>query len=286
MTQKTIIAAFAAALFAAPAFAAEEYEAAAQVYDLTVSIKTTQAAKAKLSPKKNPFITDGTVQTVYRKQGTQKWTGVLWGCECEAVMGQWGLINGGSTVAGAAIWNTKKPYDVVLVGDIAWHVLNAFDTTGAKIEGAWTIGESTDTSAAFLSFAGFGTLSLNTEKDEDKNLTLENCGSYIKSISGNVSGWMPAPFVEVTGRAARCTFCGVVDEGTEDTYETAEAWNYCPCIELDGNAVTAVSGTWTLKYNAKNSKTLKQKTSITEVYKFPSSILPYINEKIAEVTGE
>ena len=124
MTQKTIIAAFAAALFAAPAFAAEEYEAAAQVYDLTVSIKTTQAAKAKLSPKKNPFITDGTVQTVYRKQGTQKWTGVLWGCECEAVMGQWGLINGGSTVAGAAIWNTALVVGGYVLGE-NWHIVEA-----------------------------------------------------------------------------------------------------------------------------------------------------------------
>ena len=25
-----------------------------------------------------------------------------------------------------------------------WHVLNAFDKTGDKVEGAWTIGESID----------------------------------------------------------------------------------------------------------------------------------------------
>ena len=63
----------------------EEYSAAAQVYDLTVTAKTTIAQKGKL--KKNHPFNPTTDTVVYRKQGTRKWTGVIWGCECESILG-------------------------------------------------------------------------------------------------------------------------------------------------------------------------------------------------------
>ena len=232
----------------------EETLPEAQVYDIKITVKTTVAVKGKLSPKKNPFVTDGSTSIIYRKQGSKTWKGVVWGCDCETVFGKWGTLPGNSeVVAGAVIWNTKKPYDIILLGDMNWHVMNAIDQKGDSCECAWTIGESTDMSDAFLSFAGFGKLKLKTVKD-DGNLTLDGCGSYLTSVSGNVSGWMPAPQIETPGRAAICTFCGVIDEGEDATSETAEAWNHCPCLDEGARDFTAVSGTWSIKYNASLSK--------------------------------
>jgi len=256
----------------------------AQVYEVKVTVKTTVANKGVLSPKKNPFVLDGTSSIIYRKQGSQTWKGLIWGCDCETIFGIWGTLPGNNeVVSGVAIWNAKKPYDIVLLDDMHWHVMNAIDQQGTKCECAWTIGESTDTSSAFLSFAGFGTLKLKTIKEEG-NLVLDGCGSYINSVSGSVSGWMPAPRIETAGRAAICTFCGVIDEGEEGTSETAEAWNYCPCLGDTDRDFTAVSGSWSIKYSASLSKKLAGATSIIEVYKkFPSSVEMAIKEKIASI---
>ena len=108
-----------------------EYFAAAQVYDLTITAKTTQAQRGKL--KKNHPFDSSTDAVVYRKQTTRKWTGVIWGCECESIMGVWGTVGDKNQVAGAVIWDTKKPYSILLLDDMHWHVLNAFDKTGDKV---------------------------------------------------------------------------------------------------------------------------------------------------------
>ena len=259
----------------------------AQVYEIKVTVKTTAAKKSKIYAAKNPFV-DETGSVIYRKQASQTWKGLVWGCDCESALGEWKTLEANNqVVVGAVLWDTKSPYDIILLDNMNWHVLNAIDTTGAKCECAWTIGESTDMSAAFLSFAGFGTLKLNTVK-EDGNLMLdENCGSYITSMSGQVSGWMPAPRLERTGRAAVCTFCGVVDPGEESSIETAEAWNYCTCLDVGDRDFTAVAGSWTLKYNAKYSKKLSEASSIIEVYSaFPASVKTEVIRKINEIKGE
>ena len=262
-----------------------EYFAAAQVYDLTITAKTTQAQRGKL--KKNHPFDSSTDAVVYRKQTTRKWTGVIWGCECESIMGVWGTVGDKNQVAGAVIWDTKKPYSILLLDDMHWHVLNAFDKTGDKVEGAWTIGESTDGSGAFLSFAGFGTLNVRytTNPCEDPEL---NCGSYVKTMSGNVAGWMPAPSLTTLGKTGRCTFCGdVIEEGEDDTVDMAVAWNYCPCMDFDSVELTAVSGSWTLKYNVSLSNALLEEESILSVYKkFPDNVKLAIAEKIAEINGK
>ena len=262
-----------------------EYSASGQGYDLTITAKTTQAKRGKLK-KKHPFdSTTGTV--VYRTQTTKKWTGVIWGCECESILGIWRMVDDSSIACGAAIWDSRKPYSILLLDDMHWHVLNAFDKSGDKVEGAWTIGESTDDSGAFLSFAGFGTLDVKytTSPCEDPEL---NCGSYVKTMTGNVAGWMPAPMVTTPGSKPGCTICGEVTEGEDDTTDMALAWNFCPCMDdFDSTELTAVSGTWTLKYNASLSQALTKEGLILSVYKkFPENVKLAITEKILELNAK
>ena len=266
------------AMATAQIYGVELSDKEAQVYDIKVTIKTTVAKSGKLSPKKNPFVSD-TDTVVYRSQGSQTWTGVLWGCDCETLLGTWKTIGGGSeVVAGVAIWNSKKPYQIVFLDDMKWRVLNAIEAAGGDVEVAWTIGDSSDASNAFLAFAGFGKLDVNTALE---------CRSIIKTLSGNVAGWMPAPKSVTPGNPGVCTFCsGVVGE-TPDTEDSAIGWDFCPCETIGDPEFTAVSGTWTLKYNKSLSKKLTDKSSILDVYsKFPSNVKTAVAEKIAEVSGK
>jgi hypothetical protein len=180
-------------------------------------------------------------------------------------------------VSGVAIWNNKKPYSIVFLDDMKWRVLNAIDASGAKVECAWTIGDSSEKSNAFLAFAGFGTLQIDTGSE---------CRSVIKSLAGNVAGWMPASTATTPGNPGVCTFCNGVIGATDDTVEVSVAWDFCPCGEIGDPAFTAVTGSWSLKYNKKLSKSLSSKSSILDVYtKFPSNVKTAIAAKIAEVIG-
>ena len=86
---KTLCAGLVAFGIAVSAFAEEK---AAQVYDLTVTVKTTTAKKATLSPKSNKFIANSE-SVIYRTQATQKWKGLIWGCDCNTLMGKWEVVN-------------------------------------------------------------------------------------------------------------------------------------------------------------------------------------------------
>ena len=275
---KTSILWIALAVTGASLYGAEEEldTKAAQVYDIKVTVKTTVAKSGKLSPKKNPFM--GDVETVvYRTQGSQTWTGVLWGCDCETLLGAWETVGGaGEIVSGVAIWNSKKPYSIIFLDDMKWRVLNAIDASGSKVECAWTIGDSSDESNAFLAFAGFGTLQV---------VKTGECRNAIKTLSGNVAGWMPAPTKTTPGNPGICTFCGGVIGATEATEDMSIAWDFCPCAEIGDPEFTAVSGTWSMKYNQKFSKSLSSKSSILDVYtKFPSNVKTAVAVKIAEIT--
>lgn len=268
------------AAFALAAFA-DENEKAAQVYDLTISVKTTTAKSGKLTPKSNKFVTEtGTV--VYRAQASQKWKGLVWGCDCNAVAGKWEVVDAEtSSVAGCVIWNGSKPNNILFLDDINWRLLNAIDKKGDKCEGSWTIGTMDDNSEAFLAFAGFGTLNIvyTAAPCEDPEV---NCTSYVKQMSGNVAGWMPAPSITTAGREGSCTFCGKVDPGEDPTTDYATAWNFCPCEEYANLDYTAVSGTWTMKYNAKSSKKLKSSATIVDAVSLPSNVKLAVAQKILE----
>lgn len=290
MNKRILAAAGAVASFVATAAFAEEDLRAAQVYDIKVTVKTTQATRGSLSAKKNPFLDGESGSIVYRKQASQTWTGVLWGCGCETIEGSWRTLDDNpAVVAGVVIWNSKKPNDIILLDDLRWHVLNAIDQKGDKCECAWTIGESDDDSAAFLAFSGFGTLSLATEKDEEGALMLRECESVLSSVSGNVAGWVPSPELVTAGKEAVCTFCGVKEAGEESTSERAVAWSYCPCTDFGGgeDSFAAVSGTWSFKYSSTLSKKLMKTSSILDAYtKFPSNVRTAVAEKIFETKAE
>lgn len=284
MKTNTLLAAFAAGISCSVLYAAEE-DKAAQVYDVKVTLKTTMAKKASVSALKNAFVSENAT-IVYRTQGSQTWSGVIWGCSCDAILGKWTVINQSQgIVAGCVIWDNKSPHAIIFDEDIHWRLLNAIDKAGTKSEGAWTIGDSSDSSNAFLSFAGFGTLALSTEK-VDGNLMIADCMSYVKNISGNVAGWMPAPYVTTYGKKGSCTFC-TSEEDEEDVNDYAAAWSFCDCAEFGDSDFTAVSGTWQIKYNASLSKKLRNSTSILDVYKkFPDNVKASVVAKIAATLGE
>lgn len=285
MKATTIVTALATGICCATCAAAVEDDKAAQVYDVKVIIKTTTAKKASISASKNAFVSENDT-IIYRTQGSKTWNGVIWGCSCDAILGSWTVINQNlGIVAGCVIWDKKSPNTIIFDEDIHWRLLNAIDKTGTKCEGAWTIGDSSDDSNAFLSFAGFGTLSLSTEKS-DGDLAIADCMSYVKTISGNVAGWMPAPYVTTPGKKGNCTFCSA-EEDEEDEKNYASAWDFCDCAEFGDVDFTAVSGTWSIKYNAQLSKKLRDSTSILDVYKkFPKSVEESVATKIAETLGE
>ena len=266
----------------------EEDSSAAQVYNLTITVKTTQAARGTLK-KGHPF-DSSTDAVIYRKQVTQKWSGLIWGCNCDALAGKWQIVNDAAgSVAGCVIWNNAKPNDVLFIDDINWRLLNAIDKSGDKCEGSWTIGDMSDDSAAFLAFAGFGTLQTvyTVLPCEDPEI---NCTSYLKSMSGSVAGWMPAPSYKTIGKAGSCTFCGEYDPGEESTMDAATAWDFCPCEEYADIGFTAVSGTWSIKYNSSASKKLSGKTdgasrTIVDVVSMPASVKLRVTQKLLETLG-
>lgn len=257
---------------------------AAQVYDLTISVKTTVAQRGKL--KKNHPFEASTDAVVYRKQGTQKWTGLIWGCECASLAGKWSIVDDDAgSVAGCVIWKNAKPNDVLFIDDVNWKLLNAIDKNGDKCEGCWTLGDLSDDSDAFLAFSGFGTLytAYTVSPCEDPEV---NCGSYLKTMTGTVAGWIPAPSYTTAGKEGSCTFCGDYDPGEESTVDIATAWDFCPCEEYANIDFTAVSGTWTLKYNASSSKKLKNSATIVDAVKMPANVKLRVSQKIMEVLGE
>ena len=266
-------------------FAESAEDKAAQVYDVKITVKTTAAKSAKISSAKNPFIADSDT-IVYRAQSSQTWIGIIWGCNCDAILGSWKVINQSQgIVAGCVIWDKKAPHTIIFDEDIHWRLLNAIDKNGNKVEGTWTIGDSSDSSNAFLSFAGFGALQLSTVKT-DGDSSVADCMSYVKSISGNVAGWMPAPYVTIEGKKGACTFCNY-EEDEEDSISYAAAWDFCDCADFGDSDFTAVTGTWSIKYNSSLSKKLRNTTSILNVFNgFPQSVKASVSEKISETLGE
>ncbi|MBR3923424.1 MAG: hypothetical protein IKJ45_09925 [Kiritimatiellae bacterium] len=280
---KTLCAGLVAFGIAVSAFAEEK---AAQVYDLTVTVKTTTAKKATLSPKRNKFISDSE-SVIYRTQATQKWKGLIWGCDCNTLMGKWEVVNEKANfVSGCVIWKTSKPYDVIFLDDINWRLLNAIDKKGDKCEGSWTLGDMSEDAPTFLTFAGFGTLQVvyTAAPCEDPEV---NCTSYLKSMTGNVAGWMPAPTFTTPGSDPHCYVCGDYEPGEEDTVEIATAWDFCPCEEYADIDFTAVSGTWSLKYNAAaSSKLMKEGATLVKTVKLPARVEELVTEKTYEILGK
>lgn len=245
---------------AAVAFTAFSACADALVYEFSATLKTTVAQSGKVGAGALTC-TDEAVKTVYRKQGTIKLAGVIWGCDCSALASATGYSS--PTEDGCAFWNVteKKLVDAAF----AWKVLNRFNSTGKDAEGAWTM----ENDCWFLAGGGFGSV-----KTEGKG---DDFTYWLNSLSGSVAGWRCAPGITVkTGKDTPCTYCNPGSTATEET-TTAIAWTLCDCGETDES--TAVSGTWNLKYNKSATKKLNDATSIFDAYKFPEWVKTALGAK-------
>lgn len=286
--KKLMVAAFAVA-----AGVAMGATPTAQVYDVTLKIKSTAAASATVNNKQNPLACtaeDGKVGIVYRKQASYTWKGLVWGCGCETINGKWEIVQNdcddvevvqGKTIKGCILWDTKTKQPVY-VGDgsdltdagsvpgcgFGWKLLHAINKDGKQVEGTFSMsqyGNACDENDMLFEFAGagFGSACLDVEDGEP------TCLSYVKSISGNFAGWMKAPNKTTTTAWTGCTYCGL--KGGEMTCDFAEGWQWCDwshtcnCdtgIEPNLDA-TAAYGTWTVKYNSGLSKKLAQPVKVS-----------------------
>jgi len=242
-----------AIVLGAVAFATAAAEASALVYNFKATLKTTVAKSGKVKASVLTCI-DESETVVYRKQGTVKVEGLIWGCDCESLAEVTGFTT--DTADGCAFWDVTARK--LLNGEFAWRLLNRIESSGKKAEGAWTY----ESECYNLTGGGFGTVKTKGRGDDMM--------FYVNSLSGNVAGWKCAPgLTQKSGRYIPCTFC---QEGSEETEElvTASAWSLCGCDESDD--YTAVSGTWSIKYNSAATAKLNNVVSIFDAYKFPDYV--------------
>lgn len=248
--KKLMIAAATAAL-AAGAFAAEP-----QVYEMTLTVKSTQCATGKKTVK----ICDDIEFTSYRKQVTRKYEGLFWGCGCEVIACPTyyfkGLDFDHDTVApnqetDYIFWSATKGFQYGLYGDddaFQWQILQLVGPKAANIEGTWTLVLKNTDDEIVLDVAGAG---YGTATD-----VCNDGGKKIKSMSGYVVGSVDyAAEAEVSG----CQYCGELTECTP--------FQFCECIDVQDK--TALFGSWSLKYNSSAAKKLAQGKYIEAAYKFP-----------------
>jgi hypothetical protein len=252
-------------LVAASALSSLFVFADAQVYEMTITLKSTVAASGKITP----VVCDMPEQEVslYRKQSTVKIKGLFWGCDCETIA-EPQFVTSATATYGYIFWNETTHQ--VLDSEFAWHVLNRIDKKLKKAEGAWTIG-STD-AEVFLAGSGFGTV-----KDDVSKAACTIDSVILSPMSGNCAGWLSLPAITVKGSSGDCPKCGEATEGTDDTVTVAPGWSLCACGE--GSEFTAATGTWKLKYHAAASKKWQKAEtdfSITKAYSFPSYVKTFI----------
>ena len=219
------------------------------VFDVSMTVKTTIAKQGKLTS--SCVVSNGTVNITYRKQGTIKVQGLIWGCKCESLIGPLGYT--AASDDGCYFWNVtdKQP---LTNGTIFWPVLHRIDNRMKKAEGVMEL--SAD--GWYLLCAGFG-------KVTDITASL----GQLLDLKGYFAGWRLAPTWTKTTYGVPCTFC---DSGTADITEVvpAQAWALCTCAAPSDK--TAAFGNWTLKYNKNLSKRLNDVTAITAVYTFPTYV--------------
>ena len=244
--KKLMIAAASAAMIGG-AFA----DGVAQVYDFTATVKTTAC-----SGKSAKDVCGDTVY--YRQQITQKLYGKFWGCGCEVIACPDNYAIDKAEENGFVFWTTTKLGGAFEDADMQWSLLQRLGKKGENVEGFFGLTLIDDGDAvALLSGAGYGTAKIYCD-DEDKN--------YIKSMSGNVVGYWDASADPI---ATGCYYCGDVDECT--------VFAFCSCVSED-NDLAAVFGTFTLKYNSSQTKSVSAGKSISEVaFKKNAAVLAVLN---------
>ena len=277
--KKLMIAAAAAAMVGG-ASAAEPLDA--QVYDFTATVKTSEC-----SGKSYTDVCAGK-SVLYRIQKTKKLYGKFWGCHCEVIADPGDSSNQGIVCSiGSAqalygvsryvdgngiptdspkdangndndivrksciFWMNAKDEDGAFNGaDWEWSLLYRLGKKCANIEGMFTLTLYSDVAAttdvATLSGAGYGTC-VTTYKN-GKNVVCLDESAYILSMSGNIVGtWN----VQNEAISSGCAYCGGSD--------TCEVLPFCDACQFDltnASAEAVVFGTFTIKYNATESKSV------------------------------
>lgn len=238
----------------------------AQVYEMQLTVKTTVSKSGKVQ-----FVAcDCPVDDfdMYRKQGTVKIKGVIWGCDCVTISEPQSASTDhpAKEAYGYIFWNetTRKPMNL----KFEWEFLNRIDRTAKKAEGTWTL--SSADGSFYLMGSGFGTIKDTTVRQPICMRT----ATWLPNMSGSFAGWStPGAIVTVKATAGECSWCEKV-AGTEEQTATATGWAMCDCGESDER--TAAHGTWKLKYDKKASAILSSKTktveSVTQAYKFPAYV--------------
>lgn len=242
----------------------------AQFYEMDITAKTTVTKSGKVAWIACDCNTDE--NTLYRKQGTIKIKGAIWGCDCGTLI-KGEPFTSATNAFGYFFWNVtdRKPLNVVL----KWELCNRIDKSAKKVEAVWTL---TSPDGSFhLTGAGFGTLKDTTTRQPCMLKT-----SWIKSMKGSCAGWM-LPGAVVTTKATKdvCSWCEKI-AGTPEVTASAPGLDICStggdCSpRKEGNTSSAAFGTWSVKYNKKASAALEDSTRVTEAYLFPSYVKAIID---------
>jgi len=208
-----------------------------QVYTFTATLKSTVVAKSK---------SRGSNGLYYRKQGSIKLQGVFWGCGIETLANP-AIIpeDYEEPQRGYVFWTSNA---ATCNQEFQWSVLNRTDTNAQKCEGAWSLYDE-DWGIELIG-SGFG--------------TAKGVGdaSVISAMSGSCVGTIHVESPDVYAEQG-CTFCAYEDSPL-------------PCWDIFGYESSSyagvVSGTWTIKYDSKASKSYSSSADIFRAYKFPSLV--------------
>ena len=240
--------------------------ASAQVYEVTLKVKSSLARKGKVTALCKGLPENDT--GLFRKSGNVIIKGLIWGCDCDTIADPQKATSSQATY-GYVFWNeTSKK---VLDGDFGWKLLNRIDKKYKKAEGTWLLaGEGFS-----IVGGGFGTIFDSIDK---KCCVIKD--TRLNKISGKCAGWLTMPpTVVAKGTDEVCEKCKIV-AGTDDVIATAPAFSLCECFagEGEGFDLTTVSGLWAITYSAQLSSKWNQATAdgeITKLYPFPSYVVNY-----------
>lgn len=248
--KKLMTVAATAALLAGGALAKEKAETIdAQVYDMTITLKVTECVKKTTSN------LCASKAIGYRKQATQKITGKFYGPDnCViAAPTSYGTRPSEDALSesGYLFWGAKAAFHDA---QMEWTFLQLVDSKASSAEGHFTLelyghekGRAASDATATLAGAGYGSVSVKGCGDE---------GNVLKTMSGSIVG-----FYSVTAMAVvtGCVYCGETN--------VCEPWSFSSCAEVD-SARSAAFGTFTIKYNTKQSASLaKGKGALNILFK-------------------
>ena len=299
---KKLMVASAAVALAGVSFAKVEE---ARVYDVKAIAMTTVAAKNTVGKDFNPFLTRdraGIDQLVYRQITTKSYSGLIWGCDCDAIAGYTekeevailgpDLRPTGQTTnhwEGSVIWDDqpvkvggRDVYRTVWVGPAAderegagkgiWKFINVVEALGDKVEGCWEInpitpGCTSTSTTNMLVGAGFGYLA---GAGESLNTTT-NCATATPSyMTGYFAGYVGAPILSWNNSRPVCIYCQQVVIDSDCV--AAEVWDFCRCVPFMDAEKTACFGQWTLSVDPELSNAIMNEVDALDAFPLTEEI--------------